>query len=557
MSTIEAVEPQTHEVALNYIFADDGLNPYFACFQSIKTGGGSRTGAFKLDGEQWKATLYYQESGICHPGDETPQGTPIAIDEIREYRLAIERSSDEDPIEKQRLNAHLSPRWQGMEVENSYGERSELSIPTGISEAVNVRVQGSNVDVFRYQDLVARAFQSVDISAGYFEDPHEYSNVQDLARYVRVDDDRSGPVHARDGPIANLGHLLESDRTGYRKVVQNDCDEDGETVPGYYHTVTLGPERVTEAFPGHRAPREIKHYKSREYKSLESSHPIKNPKVEVSYQASRWDESVGVDPESLRDLVRQLDETLLAVLADAGINVHPQDGSGGGGPFVEDRYFDPSRSIERELVELNLTEIQSHQESVVIRHLADGGFSPVEWEALEYLVTDGGEVAPKDIAAAEGRHEDSVRRALNRIPELVESEYGRVSLRSNHIAELVHNAVQEAKDATRRAVEAGAKAVAAADRGLDETTSALMAWCAKHGVDVDDRADARLKIRLGDVASTHDARRRLSEAYRLWCDAGKDPVRFRQAQVEVNGGLAAARRYLDANRGRARYVQHR
>jgi len=42
---------------------------------------------------------------------------------------------------------------------------------------------------------------------------------------------------------------------------------------------------------------------------------------------------------------------------------------------------------------------------------------------------------------------------------MVEKEYGRVSLRSNHIADLVHDAVKEAKESTRRAVEAGLKAI--------------------------------------------------------------------------------------------------
>jgi hypothetical protein len=71
-----------------------------------------------------------------------------------------------------------------------------------------------------------------------------------------------------------------------------------------------------------------------------------------------------------------------------------------------------------------------------------------------------------------------------------------VTLRSQHIAELVHEAVQEA---SQRAVEAGARAVEAAERGVGETTSALMAFCAKHGIGVDDRRDAQLKLRFDDV----------------------------------------------------------
>lgn len=72
-----------------------------------------------------------------------------------------------------------------------------------------------------------------------------------------------------------------------------------------------------------------------------------------------------------------------------------------------------------EIVSLDVTEIRSTQESVVIRHLADG-LSPVQWESLETLVTDGGEVSPADIAEDHGRHVESVRRALRGIEDLIE-----------------------------------------------------------------------------------------------------------------------------------------
>ncbi|MGM0387955.1 MAG: hypothetical protein ACQEP0_05425 [Natrinema limicola] len=74
------------------------------------------------------------------------------------------------------------------------------------------------------------------------------------------------------------------------------------------------------------------------------------------------------------------------------------------------------------------------------------------------------------------------------------------------------------------------EALEAAERGIDETTSALVAWCAKHGVDVDDRQEARVMLRLQDVENVEA---RLKEAYLLWTDAGKDPARFRSAQVDL------------------------
>jgi radical SAM superfamily enzyme YgiQ (UPF0313 family) len=70
-----------------------------------------------------------------------------------------------------------------------------------------------------------------------------------MERSVRVHWKDSGPIHAYDGPIPSMSHLLESDRAGHRKNVQNDDDEQGPNVSGYYHTVTLGPWRIPEAFP--------------------------------------------------------------------------------------------------------------------------------------------------------------------------------------------------------------------------------------------------------------------------------------------------------------------
>jgi len=152
--------------------------------------------------------------------------------------------------------------------------------------------------------------------------------------------------------------------------------------------------------------------------------------------------------------------------------------SHGPNPYQSDAYFE-AKATEREcsLIALELTAIESHQESVVVRHLAGiNGLSPVEWGALGKLVTDGGRVSPQDIAAATGNHVESVRRALRRIDDLVQRKYGEVALRSSYIAELVHEAVEEARASTRKAVEVGARAMDAAERGLDERTSAWLAW---------------------------------------------------------------------------------
>jgi hypothetical protein len=550
---VRHVASAPHEWVGHYLYDAHGLDPFFAADSQVKDGGGSKRGQFSLDGERWVVKLYYQESGLKHPGDTLPSGRVFALDQLREYRLAIRRHPEEDPVGEQKANAHLSPRWQGME---SKGSGSDPSVPEEIEEAVNVRISGSNVEFERYLPMLRKAAEAVGI-AGYYFRPrklHPYSNVQDAARYVRLEKDASGPVHARDGPLVGMAHLLEHDRTGYRKLVQNDTDEVGEDLPGYYHTVTLDPTHTREAFPHHRLPKEVKHYYAREAARLPEDDPLGHPKLEAAYQVSRWDGTLRpwtdenaptdhaaysdvADDPTLSDFNEEAEETLLAVLADAGVDIRPQDGGeddgGSAYPYRRDAYFRAEEhDVGRTLVDLDLTRVRSSQESVVIEYLADG-FSPVEWEALQTLVTDGGEVSPADIADEHGRHVDSVRRALNRLPELVDTAYGEVKLRSEYIAELVHNAVDEAKGAVQRAVETSAKAIQAAERGVaeaDEATSAFIAFCARHGISVDDRRDAQLKLRFGEI---EDVQKMVKGAYEKWVNAGRDPMRFRQASLDL------------------------
>jgi len=459
---------------------------------------------------------------------------------MREYRIKVMRSSNEDDVGQQNFTAHVAPRWEGMKGETNDGRTVQIPVPDGFGEGINVRVKGSNIAFDRYVTLLRLAATVLGIDGRYFEEPHPMSNIQDAERYVRVNRSASGPVHARDGPIASMGHLLEDDRAGYRKVVQNDDDERGRNLPGYYHTVTLDQRRIREAFPDHRLPKEVKHYYAREAAALPEDDPLAHPKVGASLQVSLLEDDETVRLSDIERLRRELDQTVLSVLADAGLDVAPSQGNG---PFVPDSYFAPVVDHSGpDPVGLDLTRVRQSQESVVVRHVADG-LAPTQWEALETLVTDGGDVSPDDIADEHGRHVESVRRALREMEDLVHREYAKVSLRSEHIAELVHDAVSEAREATRRATETVGKALEAKERGLGETMSSFIAWAARHGVDVEDGRDARLRLRFGPEVDDPD--RALREGFRVWKDAGLPEERYRQASVRFpSGALGDAWRSL-------------
>jgi hypothetical protein len=516
---------------------------------AVKDAGGSRERRFSFAGDSWTAKLYYQDGNLKPPaGGETPAGTEVAQENIREFRVAVKCN---DEVEERKANFHVRPRWANLEAETSNGGTTDIPVPESLAntdtDAVSVRISGSNIAFDQYGDLLRAAVEAVDVNQRYFDGRHPTSNVTDAARYVRVHKDRSGPIHARAGPLAQLAHVLEDDRDGFRKLVQNDANERNEKLPGFYHSTTLGPERVREVMPDHEHPVELKHYYARE--ALDRDGPLSHPKLEASLQKSRLphDETVEATPEALANLTEELDEWLFSVLADAGLDLRA-----GGGLYESDAYFEATNApTDASVVSLDLTEIRHEQESVVYRHLADG-MPDSQRETLACLVTDGGELSPADLAEQTDRHRDTVYAALQSMNDLVQHEYGEVSLRSTYVSELVTDALEAAEGAVARATNAAAEAVEAERRGLDEHTSAFVAWAERYGINYSDGDGDTVTVEVGEVNpndgdTVHQTvRQLLREGLELWREMGRDEARFRAGDVHyrvpVNGLSDATRR---------------
>jgi hypothetical protein len=568
------VEPACHEFTVNLNYTSHGLKPWLAADHVVKdVGGGTTLEAVDLPSleETAEVSIRYQDGNLLPPENgETPAGTEIEHDTIREYRIHVAANDGHGGLKS--VDYHIRPRWYNQKAEKNDGQT--ITLPNPLTDAhtdgVSVRAAGSNIDFDLYDQLLREAADALTINSWYFDDLHDSSNIQDAARYVRVHESVSGPIHARDGPLVGLAHVLENDRDGYRKLVQNDSDERDVQKPGFYHTATLGPERVREVWPNHQMPVELKHYYKKDYH--ERSDGLKHPKLEAAYQTSRTDETLRYNAETVEQVRRELDECVYAVLADAGLDLRA-----GGETYVADEIFTAENSLtEATVVTLNLSEIRHEQEAVVYKHLVDGGLSPIEQEALGTLVTDGGEVSPTDIAEGHDRHIDAVRRALNRMGDLVEREYGSVSLRSTYAAELVHDALQEAESAVSRATNATAHALEAAERGLDEKTSAFVAWAEKHGLNFNEN-DSGVRINLGEVdpdlegtgprdtpkpgkvleAARREARQLLREGFDLWSDMNRDEIAYRtgswKAYVEVPTEEATLRS-VDSDETRTEYL---
>jgi hypothetical protein len=522
------IEPQDHEFTAHFNY-DNGLDAWFAFDSIVKQHDGSYETTTEALGETWDVTLYYQDSAIIPPrGGVTRNGTTIEHTEIREFRLKLEA---QDEVGEKKVNYHIRPRWQKMRVQPDEGEEHVLSVPRTLvsdSDAINVRVSGSNINFGDYGDLLMCAASACDVSGHHFVESqrHESSNIQDGAMYVRVHEDVSGSIHARTGPLVQLAHVLENDREGYRKLVQNDSNERNQRLPGYYHTVTLGPSRVHAVFPNHELPVECKHYYAREALDRPSDSPLAHPKLEVAYQQSRWDETLHLTDGNLAQLHEELTEWLYAILNDAGLDLRA-----GGNTYVADQYFAAeNHTTTASLITLNLSEVRHEQESVVFKHFGDG-LAPTDKDTLEMLVTDGGSISPQDIAETTGRHEDTVYDALGRMNRLVEHTYGEVSLKSTYVSELVADALEQADSAVGRAFKTATAAVDAAERGLDQATSAFYAWCSKHGVDNTFGGDSPT-IDLGEVDSIKEVREIIRMGFNHWQAMGREDLTFKQATVK-------------------------
>ncbi|WP_449406697.1 DUF7845 domain-containing protein [Natronolimnobius baerhuensis] len=95
----------------------------------------------------------------------------------------------------------------------------------------------------------------------------------------------------------------------------------------YYHTATPDPRRVREAFSSHELLKEVEHYYAQHAVSLDNNRSIARPNVGTSYQCSFWNDQLDASPADIERLNRELEETLLSVLAEVGLSLRSRTGT--------------------------------------------------------------------------------------------------------------------------------------------------------------------------------------------------------------------------------------
>lgn len=490
-----SVKPAPHEGDIRFTFgvhpgehvSDHGLAPYYAMDSLIKDWGdrweteGKPTEDIQFLGETWATCFDYSKSGL-DPWDNPD----FQLQQVREFQFYFV-SKDSPTYEGKRADQDkrvkggtitVRPRWPNLRADGK-----PVSVPDYGAPYIDVQVQASNIPHEAYLTLVKRVMDAYGIHSRYFDHPHPDSHVDDLAYYVRLYRDESGPLYAPDGPIARAHTLIQGDRTGYRKHV-----EDHTKIPGYYVTATVEDEKAGELVRGHSLGKELKHYYPNEPQQYEPDQAPYHPKFEVSYQTSRTDQTVRWD--DLEDARRELEETILNCLEWSGLATTAASDA-----FVT---FDPYWSVEdthesRKLVKCPLPDIEDEQEHRVMKLW--GNMTEADRDVTELLLTDGGKVSPQRAAEETGNTYRTVREVTDRMEGLIRHTYGELELESKKIQQELLKRVRAAGD--RFQEEIGSAAMELADAAEERARDAWSRLRREYAISVVERENCRKLLKVG------------------------------------------------------------
>jgi len=95
-------------------------------------------------------------------GGETPDGTRVEFDTLREFRL---NAVADDETGERKVKALIQPRWRGLESESGKSVARPL---WDLGDAVNVRVNASNVEFDQVETVIHRAAGAVTLDPMHF-----------------------------------------------------------------------------------------------------------------------------------------------------------------------------------------------------------------------------------------------------------------------------------------------------------------------------------------------------------------------------------------------------
>lgn len=523
---------------------DHGLAPYYAMDSLIKDWGdrwqtdGKPTETVQFMEGDWATCLDYSKSGL-DPWDHTE----FQIQQVREFHIyfvAIDsphysgKRADQDGRVKGGTIT-VRPRWPNLRADGK-----PVSVPDYGAPYIDVQVQASNIPHEQYLTLVKRVMTAYGIAGRYFDHPHPDSHISDLAYYVRLHRGESGPLYAPDGPIARSHTLIQGDRSGYRKHV-----EDHTKIPGYYVTATVEDNKAGELVRGHTLGKELKHYYPKHPSEYDPDQAPYHPKFEVSYQTKRTEKTVRwTDLDETR---RELEETILNCLEWCGLATTAESDA-----FVS---FDPYWKVDdthesRKLVACPLPKIESEQEHRVMQLW--GRMTDADRDVVELLLTDGGKVSPKEAAERTGNTYRTIRTVIRRMEGLIRHTYGEMELESKKVQQELLKRVRAAGDRFEHSI--GSTVMDLADAATNRLSSAWTQVRREYAITEVNAEDCRKLLKVGyqpsDEMEAREILREIKTIYQQYVDSNVYGI-----HVSVRLADGSLKRYRDLRTGFRKSVE--
>jgi len=532
---------QVHEWSGNLLFDagepytdHDGDAPYWAlrAIFSRDIGGGASNVSVEIDGEEWTVSLSNQKSGLRPRKSDD-------VESLYEYRLNADGKGE------RKIRLLIQPRldWES-------DERHPDGVPESLGLATNVRVDiavnvGPQETRHLVPDLFERTFQELGVrwNHQFFRGRiHEYSNLTQLERYVRLQREQARKIVRLDGIFHRMFNLV-ANREGSKIVFSAD----NRDIVGHNHQVRLDTDAISNLFPGWRTGGQFKHYHPEFVGDRDPDDPLFHPKVAYLFK-KKWNDGNSVPWDRLDELNRQVEENLMNLLEWADVPTKP------GGWFVEDDHFAPGPSeYDIGFYDDPTPQIERDQDSVILRTISR--LSDTDQDVLESVaLTDGGRDVD-EIAVDTGWSHSTIYRVLNKLDGLLDTDNGNVRFISSKIAQRVQDVLDVASDAVDAAVRSIEDILSVDPRDLERKGRAFQNWLNRYAADLlEQSADGETKIRIRTLLSEiksgpgEYAPEIVNYGYIAWCDAGRDPAAFREARIEFDTAdgtaIVKARRLL-------------
>lgn len=548
------IQPITHEAKGNLYYAPiepgatdwDGLDPYWAITQLALTVHNSEEYEYDevlnlqdvtINGEDWDIRLNHRYGGLAPRPDD-----PIDGDSLLEFDITIQGQG------RRGGSYQLRPRYPDMQT--SDGE--PVTTPFGhVADAgLSVQFQTSNMELDEIRDLFPRIMQELfqaadrELYHGYFDRPVG-GRIGEIERYVRATRNMTQKLTQQGEQFHTLA-IHMSGVEGVEGVYKFDNTEE----MAYLHQFRYHDRGANELIPTHRYGKQLKAYLPENPDAFDPEDPLYHHKIGALYRES-LNHGNSVRWEDRRDLVEELDESLLNTLAWADVPT-TTDGT----TYVSDDHFDATAERETDvpIYDDPTPQLEAEQEGLLMRTLRDlSGRTDSDIEVLETLATDGGQHVD-ELAEETGYGLSTIYRAVKRLGDAVEVENGHVQFVNMKTAEEVRAIADEIGDFIESSAKRASKLVDREIRGA--ASSAFDKFLAKYEAEFeipDD--DDRPVVRIGTVLSWYKStpQPRVEEVFdellSAWDRDGHDVATMLDAQIE--GDLA------NGDRLRGRVSAHR